>query len=58
MRGSEMLGKPLEAYRVPWILYRRWQLKGLRGRKKMLRPTWNSVPLFLRRLRMFAKSDY
>lgn len=34
MRRSEMLGKPLEAYRVPWILYRRWQLKGLRGKKK------------------------
>jgi len=34
MRGSEMLGEPLEAYRVPWIRCRRWQLKGLRGRKK------------------------
>jgi len=33
VRGLEILGKPLEAYRVPWILYRRWQLKGLRGRK-------------------------
>ena len=56
MRGSEMLGTPLEAYRVPWILYRRWQLRGLRGRK-MLRPTWNSAPFF-KRVRKFAKRDY
>jgi hypothetical protein len=55
MRGSEMQGKPLEAYRVPWILYRPWQLRGLRGRKNVS-TDMEFCPLFLGAFAILRKS--